>query len=214
MSIYNSATSLRGSSAMPANNATLESAVPTKKEVSSSNAVSEKTDPSTISANPKEEWDQTLQQARKDLALKDVDAEEVIQEKHQRSDVEALANRLRYQIEQTRAHHSGLMQMAGEVESTQFRQITSLMSMIASLSSSLNHSQAKDLPDYQQISGFMRSLEGKLSLQRQQQSSDRSRAEVSLYSMQNEQVALERELAMIHQQLSALHSRLISLGAP
>lgn len=213
MSIHNSATSPRDRSAVLANNAPLESDAPTKKEVLSSNAVSANADPSAISANPKEEWDQTLQQARQALALKDVDSDEVIKEKHHRSEIEALADRLRHQIEQTRAHHSGLMQSAGEVESTQLRQITSLMSMIASLSNSLDHSQAKDLPDFQQINGFMRSLEGKLSLQRQQQSSDRSRAEISLHAMQNEQDALERELAIIHQQLSALHSRLISLGA-
>ena len=209
MSIYNSAASPRD---IPASASTsLDVNAPSAKtDTSSVGAVSSNGDLPKVGSNPKEDWNQSLQQA---TSLKNENSDEILEEKHQRTDIEVLADKLRYQIERMRSQHAGLKQIAGEAESVQLRHITSLMSMIASLSRSLNTSQSKDLPDYRQVSSFMRSLEARLSSQRQQQSSDKSRAENSLFLMQNEQAALERELAMIHQQLSALHSRLISLGA-
>lgn len=156
------------------------------------------------------EWDQSLQQA---AALEREVSDEVVEQKHKRGDIEALANKLRIQIERMRHQHAGLSQMAGEVEAHQTNQINALMSMIASLSRSMDQSRSRELPEYRQISGVMQRLEGRLSLQRQQQSSDRSGAEQSLTVMKREQSALERELVIIHQQLSALHSRLMSLGA-
>jgi len=165
-------------------------------------------DTSAIPLELKDDWEQGL---RKAAASQHEESGEDLDQRHERADLQDLAEGLRRQIEQMRHHHAGLSHVASEVEGHQLRQINSLMTMIASLSRTLD--PGHKIPDYQQISGLMRSLEDKLSLQRQQQTSDRSSAQNALSHMHGERAALERELAAINQQLAALHARLSSLGA-
>jgi uncharacterized protein YfiM (DUF2279 family) len=140
-------------------------------------------------------------------------AGEGLQLREERSALDGLVRDLSSEIQRMRAQFGSLQAAAGRAESANHRQINILLTQIASLSRSMNLSQALNSPEYRRAVGTMQALHNMLADQRGVGDGSNAATGEALAGLRSQEGVVQAALAQILQQLSALQMRMGALGA-
>jgi len=181
--------------------------------MNSSNVVSQQkppTSPFSMPAQPVQEWGRLMQETAASTPVPEANSD-LASLNVQVADLEGEVQGLQREIHRMMNAYRALAQQTGEMESHQQNQISMLMMLIASLSKKVHLSDRTDALEVQQIHSLMNEVQLQLATERFHEDSDSATASIALGQMRALQSNLERALAQILQQLSALHMRMGSL---